>query len=810
MSNDGRRDALSELKLLLGRDPKAQRAVGQIGLHVLLSIARDERDDVDLVRGALEALLQALTPVPAEHVTPSAGVSPAAVNTELLGRETRHVALLLELLDDADLYVRYHALQVLSALLPAHAAVVQQVVLASPVGVARLVDLVSDQEVVRNEALLLLTAMARGKEDIQKLLAFEGAFERLLAIVRDEGGPEGGVVVQDCLELVNSLLRSCAPNQRLFREIGLLGQVPQLLVMKARGANTALSRQAAANILCALETTCLLLSPCADDGDAAVKLHQTAFGKADLMSSLLPLALGARAAFSAVTTAALLCASMLVSGHSAAQEALGNATIACEGSATPEPALLCALRTALQGDSEPLRCAAVQLVAAYCNGNPEGQQLLVSTMIPMGGLEVGPSDQSFGRQLSAALTSDNVELAARAARLLQPLVVGNTAAKERLLRIPLDATGQAVPELILARCTRLLAHNARASAGERTSVLLELLRLLSMWLYDCPPAVSAFLASPGHLPLLIDLTSSHNIHVAGTSAAVLAACVVSNKSASGECDAHTVLDAIVSRISLPQYFQRWEVMLSSAEYISAASSSRGVQKPLVTRETAASSVDGDIVFPGGAAASVGVYYSSFVAFALQTMEACARKQLLALYARPAAHSEGLSEAASGDVSRLQALLHAKEMELGELQARLAALERQGQNSGYSTADASTIARIRQDAERDLAAARAETAEARAMVARHEDSLRALSLSYNALEASHSRLEQELQRTRDPSAPVEASQAGAGDDTQAEHEEEMNDLLVVLGQEEGKVERLCEALRIAGHTQDEIDAILTAE
>ena len=228
MSNEGRSDALTELKLLLSRDPQAQRAVGQIGLHLLLSIARDERDDVELVRGALEALLQALTPVPAEHGA-AAGVSPAAVNAELLGRELRHVALLLELLDDADLYVRYHSLQVLSALLPSHAAAVQQVVLASPVGVARLVDLVSDQEVVRNEALLLLNAMARDKEDIQKLLAFEGAFERLLAIVRDEGGPEGGVVVQDCIELVNTLLRSCAPNQRLFREVGLLAQLPSLL-----------------------------------------------------------------------------------------------------------------------------------------------------------------------------------------------------------------------------------------------------------------------------------------------------------------------------------------------------------------------------------------------------------------------------------------------------------------------------------------------------------------------------------------------------------------------------------------------------
>ena len=810
MSNEGRQDALTELKLLLSRDPQAQRAVGQIGLHLLLSIARDERDDVELVRGALEALLQALTPVPAEHGAP-AGVSPAAVNAELLGRELRHVALLLELLDDADLYVRYHALQVLSALLPSHAAAVQQVVLASPVGVARLVDLVSDQEVVRNEALLLLNAMARDKEDIQKLLAFEGAFERLLAIVRDEGGPEGGVVVQDCSELVNTLLRSCAPNQRLFREVGLLAQLPSLLCATGRGADAALSRQAAANVLCALETACMLLSPCGEDGDATVRVHQAAFCKVDLLSALLPLALGTRAVFSAVSTAALLCASKLVAGHPPAQEALGNATVACEGS-TAEPALLGTLRVALLGANEQIRSAAVQLVAAYCEGNSEGQQLLVSTLTPMGSLDIGPADHSFGRQLSAALRDENHDLACRAARLLQPLVVGNAAAKERLLRVPLDAASSGVPELVLTRCAKLLARSARAGAAERGGLLLELLRLFCIWLHDCPPAVAALLSSPGHLPLLIDLASSSDVHVAGTSAAVLAACVASNPTV-GDCDAQTVLDAIASRISLPQYFQTWETMLASAEFVRAASVD-GMRRALVTRENASAAVDGGVLFPGGVAAGVGISYSGFLAAALRSMEASARKRLLAMYARPASHGGASAEAPGGDASRLQAVLHVKDAELAELQARCADLEHQlaalrGDVSQGSSMDVSAaIASVRQEAERELAAARAETAEARAMVGRHEDSLRSLSQAYNALEAAHTRLEKELQLARGQ-APLPTEAQGDALAANAEHEQEMSDLLVCLGQEESKVERLCQALRALGQSQDDIDAVLEA-
>ncbi|KAJ6730037.1 B3 DOMAIN-CONTAINING PROTEIN [Salix viminalis] len=52
-----------------------------------------------------------------------------------------------------------------------------------------------------------------GIPEIQKILVFEGAFEKIFSIIKEEGGSEGGVVVQDCLELLNNLLRNNASNQ---------------------------------------------------------------------------------------------------------------------------------------------------------------------------------------------------------------------------------------------------------------------------------------------------------------------------------------------------------------------------------------------------------------------------------------------------------------------------------------------------------------------------------------------------------------------------------------------------------------------
>ena len=53
--------------------------------------------------------------------------------------------------------------------------------------IARLMDFLgSDHEVLRNEALLLLVGLARASADIQKIVVFDGAFERALGIARHE------------------------------------------------------------------------------------------------------------------------------------------------------------------------------------------------------------------------------------------------------------------------------------------------------------------------------------------------------------------------------------------------------------------------------------------------------------------------------------------------------------------------------------------------------------------------------------------------------------------------------------------------
>ncbi len=59
----------------------------------------------------------------------------------------------------------------------------------------------------------MLQALVSQNIEIQKILAFAGAFDGLLSIISSEGGIEGGVTVQDSLAVLEQLLRLNVSNQ---------------------------------------------------------------------------------------------------------------------------------------------------------------------------------------------------------------------------------------------------------------------------------------------------------------------------------------------------------------------------------------------------------------------------------------------------------------------------------------------------------------------------------------------------------------------------------------------------------------------
>lgn len=68
------------------------------------------------------------------------------------------------------------------------------------------------------QTLLLLIQLTKGNANIQKIVAFENAFDRLFDVIHDEGWSDGGVVVEDCLLLMCNLLKNNTSNQNFFKE----------------------------------------------------------------------------------------------------------------------------------------------------------------------------------------------------------------------------------------------------------------------------------------------------------------------------------------------------------------------------------------------------------------------------------------------------------------------------------------------------------------------------------------------------------------------------------------------------------------
>ena len=95
----------------------------------------------------------------------------------------------------------------------------QDMILSVPMGLAKLIDILLDnRDFVRNEVLLLLIQLTKSNPNIQNIIAYERGFDQLFQVIRNEGFSDGGIVVDDSLQLMLNLLKRNISNQTVFRE----------------------------------------------------------------------------------------------------------------------------------------------------------------------------------------------------------------------------------------------------------------------------------------------------------------------------------------------------------------------------------------------------------------------------------------------------------------------------------------------------------------------------------------------------------------------------------------------------------------
>eukprot|EP00198_Chlamydomonas_reinhardtii_P007146 XP_001696482.1 predicted protein [Chlamydomonas reinhardtii] len=212
-----RRQAMSQLKDLLMDNPKAQMAFGSMGVPILMAVLRDDRDDVALLQSTLESLVAATSGgghgghdgLRADHPHHDWGFCPASCGC--LARVSAHRTPV----GVSDFYVRYHTVQLLTALLNHCPTKLQEAILATPMSVA-------------------------------KLLA-GGTLEALLGAALQDGGLGSPPVRAAAMGALGDLVAGNAPAQeRLAKSVAAFGQELVAALVSSSAAMTAAAQPGSA------------------------------------------------------------------------------------------------------------------------------------------------------------------------------------------------------------------------------------------------------------------------------------------------------------------------------------------------------------------------------------------------------------------------------------------------------------------------------------------------------------------------------------------------------------------------------------
>ncbi|XP_027710436.1 general vesicular transport factor p115 isoform X3 [Vombatus ursinus] len=416
--------------------------------------------------------------------------------TEIFIKQQENVTLLLSLLEEFDFHVRWPGVKLLTTLLKQQGPQVQQIILVSPMGVSRLMDLLADsREVIRNDGVLLLQALTRSNAAIQKIVAFENAFERLLDIITEEGNSDGGIVVEDCLLLLQNLLKNNNSNQNFFKEGSYIQRMKPWF--EVGDDNSGWSAQKVTNLHLMLQLVRVLVSPTNPPG--ATSSCQKAVYLCGLLQQLC-IILMATGVPADILTETINTVSEVIRGWQVNQDYFASVNAP---SNPPRPAIVVLLMS-MVNERQPfvLRCAVLYCFQCFLYKNQKGQGEIVATLLPST-IDATGISVSAGQLLCGGLFSTDSLSNWCAAVALAHALQENSTQKEQLLRVQLATSIGNPPVSLLQQCTNILSQGDKIDRrGSKVQTRVGLLMLLCTWLSNCPIAVTHFLHNSANIPFL--------------------------------------------------------------------------------------------------------------------------------------------------------------------------------------------------------------------------------------------------------------------------------------------------------------------
>ncbi|KAM9770747.1 general vesicular transport factor p115 isoform 5-T5 [Menidia menidia] len=484
---EDRRDAVRALKSL---SKKYRMEVGTQAMDHLINILQTDRSDSEILGYALDTLYNIICNDEEEEQDENAQKQSddlGAQFTEKFIQDSEHITLLLTLLEEFDFHVRWPGVKLLTALLKNQGVQVQGIILVSPMGVSRLMDLLADsREVIRNDGLLLLQQLTKGNAAIQKIVAFENAFERLLDIITEEGSSDGGIVVEDCLLLLLNLLKNNSSNQNFFKEGSYIQRMKPWF--EVGDDNSGWSAQKVTNLHLMLQLVRVMVSPVNSPGTTTS--CQKCMYQCGLLQQLCTI-LMATGVPADILTETINTVSEVIRGSQVNQDYFASVNAP---SNPPRPAIVVLLMS-MVNERQPfvLRCAVLYCFQCFLYKNQKGQGEIVATLLPS---TIDANSISAGQLLCGGLFSADSLSNWCAAVALAHALQDNLTQKEQLLRVQLATSLGKPPVSLLQQCTNIL------SQGSKVQTRVGLLMLLCTWISNCPIAVTHFLHNQDNVPFL--------------------------------------------------------------------------------------------------------------------------------------------------------------------------------------------------------------------------------------------------------------------------------------------------------------------
>ncbi|KAF2976429.1 hypothetical protein EK904_013661 [Melospiza melodia maxima] len=494
---DDRRDAVRALKSL---SKKYRLEVGIQAMEHLIHVLQTDRSDSEIIGYALDTLYNVISNDLEEEEQEENSAKQVddlgSQFTEIFIKQQENVTLLLTLVEEFDFHVRWPGVKLLTSLLKQQGPQVQQIILVSPMGVSRLMDLLADsREVIRNDGVLLLQQLTKSNAAIQKIVAFENAFERLLDIITEEGNSDGGIVVEDCLLLLQNLLKNNNSNQNFFKEGSYIQRMKPWF--EVGDDNCGWSAQKVTNLHLMLQLVRVLVSPTNPPG--ATSSCQKAMFHCGLLQQLCTI-LMATGVPADILTETINTVSEVIRGCQTNQDYFASVNAP---SNPPRPAIVVLLMS-MVNERQPfvLRCAVLYCFQCFLYKNQKGQGEIVSTLLPST-IDATGNSVSAGQLLCGGLFSTDSLSNWCAAVALAHALQENGTLKEQLLRVQLATSIGNPPVSLLQQCTNILSQGDKIDRrGSKVQTRVGLLMLLCTWLSNCSIAVTHFLHNPANVPFV--------------------------------------------------------------------------------------------------------------------------------------------------------------------------------------------------------------------------------------------------------------------------------------------------------------------